>query len=115
MPNITNNTTEDVKCESGHVIPAGGSLSVTGPTLDRIIAHPRTGRMFRDRDLVVEHTEVKDKAPEKITRKYIAKAKRADLVELLEAHGVADLDGFTVDELREQLTAIMFVDEDAEV
>lgn len=50
-------------------------------------------------------------APEPITRDSIAKMKRSDVVALMEAHGVseADCEGIRVPELRERLTAIMFM------
>ncbi len=47
-------------------------------------------------------------APEPITRKDIADMKKADVTELLEAHG-ASTDG-NLPELRERLIATMFVD-----
>jgi len=47
-----------------------------------------------------------------ITRESIAKMKRADVVELLEAHGLteADCEGTKLPELRDMLISAMFVD-----
>lgn len=47
-------------------------------------------------------------APDSITREDIASMKKADVAELLEAHGIEA--GGKVSEMREQLEAVMFVD-----
>ena len=49
-----------------------------------------------------------ESAPAPITRESIAKMKKGDLVELLEAHG-ADASG-SVEDLRARLVSVMFVD-----
>jgi hypothetical protein len=50
--------------------------------------------------------------PEAITRESIAKMKRADVLDLLDAHGVdlGEVADFKVGELRSLLTEIMFAD-----
>jgi len=49
--------------------------------------------------------------PEEITREGIAKMKRADLIEHLEAHGLteAECEGVKVPDLRETLIAAVFI------
>tara|TARA_R110002049_G_scaffold116516_1_gene269158 strand:- start:83 stop:304 length:222 start_codon:yes stop_codon:yes gene_type:complete len=49
-------------------------------------------------------------APEELTRESIAKMKRADVVEHLEAHGLTedDCEGIKVGELRDMLTNAVF-------
>lgn len=51
---------------------------------------------------------VVEAAPDPITPETIASMKRADVIDLLEAHGVEGATG-PVGKLRDQLTAIMFV------
>lgn len=57
-------------------------------------------------------TEAKDEAPDELTREGIAKMKRADVVEHLEAHGLTedDCEGVKVGELRDMLTNAVFSD-----
>ncbi len=70
--------------------------------IDRRFAPEEVGE-----DDFVEPIE-QDATPEPITREDIADMKKADVVELLEAHG-ASTDG-NLPELRERLIATMFVD-----
>lgn len=53
----------------------------------------------------------KDEAPDELTREAIAKMKRADLIEHLEAHGLteAECEGVKVPDLRETLIAAVFI------
>lgn len=57
-------------------------------------------------------TMPKTEAPDELTREGIAKMKRADVVEHLEAHGLTedDCEGVKVGELREMLTNAVFAD-----
>lgn len=50
-----------------------------------------------------------DEATDEVSRESIAKMKKADVVEMLAAHGVEDAEGSVAD-LREKLIAVMFLD-----
>jgi len=55
---------------------------------------------------------VEEKGPEEVTRTSVARMKRGEVIELLEAHGVSEADcgGVNLPDLRAKLTRIMFAD-----
>jgi hypothetical protein len=130
MPRLLNNTDRDITLGSGHIVPARDMLLVTEQTLahpdniavqgdisaGRLVVElddaPRYGATGQTMEAVAEDEEISgdDELPS-LTRTDIAKMRKSELVELLEAHGCegAALEG-TADELRDTAVAVIFAD-----
>ncbi len=111
MPRLKNTTDADITLPTGHVIEANQSLNVSHDTLRSAEGH-NYGRMVIKRgDLLIQDEKEVVIEP---TRTFIAGAKKADLITLLEGHGVgsADTNGKTADELRELAVSVIFVETD---
>lgn len=112
MPKLKNTTKEDITLSTGHVIKQGQTLPVSSDTLRKAEDHPFSKRLLKDKALLVEADE-KAEIEENDARKYIAGAKKAELVELLHDHGLSaeDTDGKNVDQLRELAVKVVVVDD----
>lgn len=111
MPILTNTTDQPIRATTGHTIPAFDSLTISQAALERVAAEPYIARVMRQGRLVLEPDVAPDEdAP--ITRETVAKMKRAELLEVLDAHGVTEdqVEGKYVDDLREMAARIMFAD-----
>jgi hypothetical protein len=111
MPRLKNTTDADITLATGHVIAAHKSLSVNDDTLRKAEGHNFSRLAFRRGELLVESDKEVVIEP---TRTFIAGAKKADLITLLEGHGVgsADTTGKTADQLRELAVSVIFVETD---
>jgi len=82
------------------------------PTAEIVVDGRRKIVNADDPRVTHEQKAVEEKGPEEVTRTSIARMKRGEVIDLLEAHGVseADCEGVKLPDLRAELTRIMFVD-----
>lgn len=124
MPTIKNHTSEPAEATTKHVVPANGELAVSEVTLMRIAQEPYIARRLRAGELTI-HADAPEPETPAIDRAYIAKATRAQLLDVILAHypddvtdkefeGVkvedGEVDGETVDGLRTIAARIVFSD-----
>lgn len=111
MPRLKNTTDADITLPTGHVIAAHKTLSVSADTLRTAEGHNYSRLVIKCGDLLVQDDKEVVIEP---TRTFIAGAKKADLITLLEGHGVdsADTKGKTADELRELAVSVIFIETD---
>lgn len=107
MPDLHNHTDRPIETGTGHIVPAGGSLHVSAATLDRLGQEPYTRGQMRRGNLTVTADALGD---EPLTRTTIAKARKSELVEIIEAHGANAPEDAKADELRELAARVVFVD-----
>ena len=112
---LKNTSDQPITATTGHTVPAGGSLTVTGATLERIKKERYIAIQLKKGRLVAEPDPAPE--PEGMTRETIAKAKKAELLEIILAHyenaTAADFKGVPVegeDGLRAIASRLLFVD-----
>lgn len=114
MPKITNTTQGRITAETRHVFEAGQERVVSDEVLHALRRQPYIAGQILRGNLVIERSE----PPKPITRAEVAKMRRAELVELLEAIGftAADLkdrnveDATDADGLRTMAARSLFVE-----
>lgn len=109
MLELENTTGSDLRFTGGVAIPAGGRKEVSEDTFNRLKLKDRFfQRNFAAGNVVFVAGEAE---PEPITRDTIDGMRRAELMDLLMAHGVteAEMEGKYVSDLRDMLKAVMFV------
>lgn len=100
MPIIENWTDDPAEATTKHIIPAKGELAVSEATLHRISNEPYIARRMRAGELTVRADDPEPETPQ-ITREFIAKAKRAELLEVIVANSdytESDMEGITVED-----------------
>jgi len=110
MPVLTNTTDQPIRASTGHTVPPAGTLAVSANTLERIGKEPYIALQLRKGALAVAADPAPE--PEPLTRAGIARMRKAELVELLDAHGLTaeDMADKTADDLREIAVQVVFVD-----
>lgn len=111
MPPVKNTSNRDFTLPSGHVLKRGTSVELPRPVLENPDNVPVLNALTKSRRVTIgDHTPVV--VEDGLTRTSLAKAKRADLLELWEAYGgdLEDTKALNVDELREELSATIFLD-----
>ena len=100
MPKLTNTSRQPITASTGHTVPAGGDLTVSAQTWDRISREAYITTQMRLGHLTVSADAV-EKAGGEITRTTIAKANRDELLDIIAAHSdytEADLEGVYVED-----------------
>lgn len=115
---LTNLTGSDIRLPTGHVIPKNGSCDLPRSTVAHVDNQNFLAGLERSRKITTGAAKGRpvgthpdpDAGP--FSRKWLAEAQRAQLAELAEAHGVGPevIKGKSVDDLREFVANIMFVD-----
>lgn len=111
MPDLVNTTDHAIRTVMGFTIPARGRLSITEEDYLRLRKEAFADAEIRRGHLLVEPRS--EEAPEipALTRRAIASMRKAELIEILQAHGIEDdLSGSTVDALREIAARVIFAD-----
>lgn len=85
MPKLTNKTDRPIEAPSGHVIPAEGELTISDKTMHRMANEPYIARRIDAGDIAVRADDPAPAEPE-LTREFIAKAKRSELLDVILAH-----------------------------
>lgn len=101
MPILRNTTDQPMELATGQVVPARGTLAVTESDWARIAPEGYTRNMRRIGALVLEAPQPpKPQVSAPLTRETIATARRAELLEILAAHGIDEntLEGVTVED-----------------
>jgi len=112
MPILTNTTDQPIRASTGHTVPPEGTLAVSANTLERIGKEPYIALQLRKGALTIAADPAPEPAPEPLTREAVARMKRAELLEVLDTHGVTEdqVEGKYVDDLREMVARVVFVD-----
>jgi len=110
MITIKNATAERTitAAEGGHVFAPGASVEVSETTLTALLSQPYIAGQITRGNLVVIRSEP-ELAAEGLTRSDVAKMRKAELVEVLEAHGMEAPEG-TTDDLRAMAAQVVFLD-----
>lgn len=104
MPTLRNTTDQPVDLITGHAVPPRGTLTVSEAAWARIGPEGYTRNMMRIGALALEGqpapVEAATPEPPPLTRETIATARRAELLDILAAHGIPEdtLEGVTVED-----------------
>lgn len=111
MPTLRNTTDEHLDLPYGHQIEPYGDLSLLTGDMARVIAHGAVRALLLTGRVVIRPDPASDAGID-LSRSGIARAKRADLVAVGEAHGLTPVQMrvMNVEELREAVTRIVFLD-----
>jgi len=116
MPRIVNRTNRPVKLITGLEVPAEGDIHASFATLDRLEKDDayfrmmlRKGSLEVESDPEVAQAEPEESQPLDLTRSSLSSMKKADLIDLLESHGVELSGGEKADELRGMAEQVIFV------
>ncbi|WP_406646871.1 hypothetical protein QEZ52_00320 [Aliisedimentitalea scapharcae] len=103
---VRNTTKGDLGLGQGYVVPAGGTLEIDQDVLEQLANSPVV-QAWEENGWIVE---VEDKKPSlETTRESIAEMGKAEMIELLEAHGVEVNKRLGEEKLREQALSVVFI------